>query len=124
MIHIDFTQEPMKSLLMAAFNEQSRQFFREQPQPDPQYSYEEVADLLDLDVGTVRGYAKLPATHPRYLPVVRCTDSARGNRIRLSAVRAWQERNSLTLEQDKEAEPQKLMQITHRRADRRNRKAA
>lgn len=124
MITIDFTQEPMKSLLLAAFNEQSREFLREHAQADPQYTCEEVAELLGVDVSTVYGYVKLEATHQRYLPVVHCSDSPRGNRIRLSAVRAWQERNSDDLQQAKQEEPEKLMQISHRRAARRDRKAA
>ncbi|MBX0293130.1 helix-turn-helix domain-containing protein [Hymenobacter sp. HSC-4F20] len=70
-----------------------RQYFAQRPQPDPQYTAQEVAELLALEVSTVRSYFKKPEGHVRRLPFIQCTDTARGYRVRLSDIRAWQDRN-------------------------------
>jgi len=66
------------------------------PQADPQYSIPQAAGLLGLSPETVRGYLKLHATHPKHpraLPFVATSDYARGHRVTLSALQAWQQRN-------------------------------
>ncbi|RSK50071.1 helix-turn-helix domain-containing protein [Hymenobacter rigui] len=121
---VEFNQSALKSLFSEEFSRASREFLREQPQPDPQYTIEEVADILSVDPSTVRNYLKLSTDHRRYLPFVQCTDTGRGNRIRLSDVQAWQQRN---LHQPEEAEaqlPESLLRISHRRAARREKRNA
>ncbi|MDF7810734.1 helix-turn-helix domain-containing protein [Hymenobacter sp. YC55] len=119
MILVDFNQEPIKSMLMQAFHSQSLSFLEQQPKPDPQYTCEQVADILNVDVDTVRSYLKLPAGHRRHLAHVQTSDSARGNRIRLSAVQDWQERNNATQVVLEEAQ----LIVSHRRPARRNKAA-
>ncbi|MET4106013.1 hypothetical protein [Hymenobacter sp. UYP22] len=117
---IDINQEGIKALLLEAFTAQARAYFHTLPAPDPQYTADEVSELLCIDVATVRSYLKLPATHPRHLPAVRCTDTAWGYRIVLSDIRAWQQRNKQP-EETTAQEPEALLRISHRRANRRNR---
>ncbi|SNC62409.1 Helix-turn-helix domain-containing protein [Hymenobacter gelipurpurascens] len=115
----DINQSAIKSLMAEQFSLAAQQYYQALPKPDPQFTCEEVADILGLEVSTVRGYLRLPSYHQRNLPVVQCTESSRGYRIRLSAVQAWQERNSLTLDQDKAQLPEQLLRISHRRTGRR-----
>ncbi len=63
------------------------------PLADQQYTVIEVALILSIAEGTVRGYFKLPHAHPRQLPYMTMTDDARGRRVRTSDLVAWQQRN-------------------------------
>ncbi|MBG8556186.1 MerR family transcriptional regulator [Hymenobacter guriensis] len=81
---------------MPAFQEQMQAWLEAQPQPDPQYTVLQVAEILNLDESTIRNYFTLPATHPLALPWVPCTDSAKGRRVLLSDLTAWQQRNRRT----------------------------
>lgn len=121
---LDFNQAAIKSLLEDAFNQQARAYFHSLPAPDPQYTADEVAELLRIDVATVRSYLKLPAGHRRHLPFVRCTDTARGQRVTLSAIRAWQQRNLSQPDEAAVQEPESLLRISHRRAARRDQRRA
>ncbi|NML67639.1 helix-turn-helix domain-containing protein [Hymenobacter sp. RP-2-7] len=63
------------------------------PQPDPQYTVPQVAELLSLDPATVRAYLRLAPSHTRRLRYVDTTGTAHGWRIPLSEIQAWQARN-------------------------------
>ena len=76
-------------------------YFATMPQPDPQYAVPAVSEILDISSETVRTYFELPRTHPHRLPYVDTTGTARGYRVQLSELSAWQQRNRpdlLTLE--------------------------
>jgi len=107
-------------MLLQAFHSQTISFLQEQPKPDPQYTCEQVAEILNVDVDTVRAYLKLPAGHRRHLAHIKTSDAPRGNRIRLSAVQQWQERNEGGQVEQQEAQ----LIVSHRRPARRNRNAA
>ncbi|RSK29878.1 DNA-binding protein [Hymenobacter metallilatus] len=111
---IDFNQEGIKALLLQAFNEQAREYYHSLPAPDPQYTPDEVAKFLNIDVSTVRSYMKLPVTHPRYLPYVRTTDTAWGNRILGSDLREWQQRHRQQPQQVQIPVPETQMRVAHR----------
>lgn len=82
-----------RALASEIFERQANLYFSSLPQPDPQFTCEQVAEQLGCDVSTVRAYLKLPPAHSRYLPHVQIADGPKGRRIRLSAITAWQERN-------------------------------
>lgn len=90
--------------LQPYFEARLAEYFAQLPQPDPQYSVATVAEILDLTTGTVREYMQLGTQHPQHprrLPYVESTGKARGRRIQLSEITAWQQRNRpdlLTLE--------------------------
>jgi hypothetical protein len=90
--------------LQPYFEARLAEYFAKLPQPDPQYSVATVAEILDLTTGTVREYMQLGTQHPQHprrLPYVDATGKARGRRIQLSEITAWQQRNRpdlLTLE--------------------------
>lgn len=64
-----------------------------QPRTDPQYPVPVVAQILSVAPKTVREYFKLPPHHPRRLPYVDTTGTARGYRVPTSQLTAWQQRN-------------------------------
>jgi len=114
--------DALRQFIKDCIEHQVQQYLQEHlPQPDPQYTCAEVAELLGLDASTVRSYLKLPLTHPRYLPYVKTTDSSHGNRICLSAITAWQQRNNAgTLQEvERQAFEDKMAAIGKRRARRR-----
>jgi hypothetical protein len=86
----------VRQLLLPDFQAQVSAWLQQVPQPDPQYTLAQVADLLNVDAKTVARYLGLPADHPKALPWVPCTDSPKGRRVLLSDVRAWQQRNRRT----------------------------
>lgn len=98
-------EEPLKGMLLEAFQKLAQDFLSEQPKPDLQYTCEQVAGILNLNVDTVRNYLKLPTGHRRHLSYVKTSDSPRGNRIRLSAVQHWQERNEAERVEQAESTP-------------------
>jgi hypothetical protein len=69
------------------------EWLQTQPQPDQQYTAEQVSNILNIDVQTVHDYTRLEAAHPRRLRYVITHDSAKGKRFLLSEVVMWQQRN-------------------------------
>lgn len=66
---------------------------KNQPLPDPQYTAEQVAHILNVE--TVHDYTRLEPSHPRRLPYVVMSDSFKGKRFLLSDITAWQRRNQI-----------------------------
>ena len=101
---ITLSAEAIQELLGPYLETWKAEYFAKLPQPDPQYSVATVAEILDLTTGTVREYMQLGTQHPKHprrLPYVESTGKARGRRIQLSEITAWQQRNRpdlLTLE--------------------------
>ncbi|MCC2547426.1 helix-turn-helix domain-containing protein [Hymenobacter sp. BT175] len=81
--------------IQAAIQASIDECMKNQPQPDPQYTAEQVAHLLNVDVQTVHDYTRLEAGHPRRLPYVVTHDSFKGKRFLLSDITAWQRRNQI-----------------------------
>ncbi|WP_460554435.1 hypothetical protein [Hymenobacter daeguensis] len=87
---------PVELLLphvIPVFQKSLEQWLDAQPQPDQQYTAEQVSNILNIDVQTVHDYTRLEVGHPRRLPYVVTHDSAKGKRFLLSEVNSWQQRN-------------------------------
>lgn len=86
----DFTLQALAAQLSQALAACHVQF----PQADPQFTVAQAAKILGLaHEPTVREYFKLPVGHRRRLPYVDTNGAARGYRVRLSDLTAWQQRN-------------------------------
>ena len=93
---IALSTEALDDLLRPYLEAWKAEYFAKLPQPDPQSSVATVAEILDLTTGTVREYMQLGTQHPQHprrLPYVESTGKARGRRIQLSEITAWQQRN-------------------------------
>lgn len=93
---ITLSSEAIRELLGPYLETWKAEYFAMLPQPDPQYAVATVAEILDLEADTVRGYLQLSTEqphHPRRLPYVDATGNARSRRVQLSEITAWQQRN-------------------------------
>ena len=79
--------------LLPTFQKSLETWLEAQPQPDPQYTAEQVSNILNIDVQTVHAYTRLEEAHPRRLRYVVTHDSVKGKRFLLSEVQLWQQRN-------------------------------
>ena len=88
--------EDFEPLLLARLDVWKAEYLAALPTADPQYEVAQVAEILSLTQGTIREYLKLAVSepkHPRHLPFVDATGKARGYRVLLSDLKAWQQRN-------------------------------
>jgi uncharacterized membrane protein len=81
--------------IQAAIQASVEACMKNQPLPDPQYTAEQVAHILNVDAQTVHDYTRLEPSHPRRLPYVVMSDSFKGKRFLLSDITAWQRRNQI-----------------------------
>ena len=68
-------------------------YLAKHPPLDWQHSVVTVAEVLAVSQDTVRSYFNLPHQHPRRLPYIDVTGTARGRRVLTSDITAWQQRN-------------------------------
>jgi hypothetical protein len=100
---ITIPNEALEELLLPYLEAWKAEYYATLPATDPQYTLLEVAEILHVTPETVRHYLKLLAIHPQHpqgLPYVNTTDSARGYRVLLSDIRAWQLRNRFPIDDD------------------------
>ena len=90
---LSLPEDFITNIVRQEVKKQIADYLAKNPPGDQQYSVATVAAILDVKEETVRGYFGLPNNHPRQLPYVEMTGSARGRRVRTSDLLAWQLRN-------------------------------